>query len=172
MILRDDDLPQNIPLERMKLFHDIFIEYDKIHTMAIIASQLEKREDFVNWVNTIDHKDLTLHGWNHTSYPEMKDDDIRNHLSLSIDAFNKYFNIIPKMWYLPWNGWTKELGFTGIPRVKKIAEEFGISVNEKAVNIGNLIKGDEKCDVVYFHAWQLGDEDYLKILLENYEKYI
>lgn len=165
MIYRDDDLPQGISMETLNEIHQLFIRSGKIHTMSILASELEKSPGFVQYVNSHKNIDLVLHGWTHTNYSLEKDDVIREDLRNSLLAFDKYFSKYPTVWYLPWNGWVKGEGFTHVPRVKEIAVEFGLEVITDCTDIGRFLKGEKK-EVIYFHHWNQKEVSALPQLLE------
>lgn len=166
MIYRDDDVPQITSVEDFQRIHNEFIRSDKIHTFSILASQLNQRMDFVEWVLSQPNKDFVLHGWNHVAYAELGDNLIREHIKNSLDSFERYLHVFPTEWHLPWNGWTKELGFGGLPRIKKIAKDFGLLVNGGSEHIGKVVNQNIKAEVVYFHHWDEKDIKLLPKLLE------
>jgi peptidoglycan/xylan/chitin deacetylase (PgdA/CDA1 family) len=172
MIIRDDDVPQVTSIEKFEEINNEFIRYDKIHTMSILASQLSMRTDFVDWVLGQNNVNFALHGWNHVAYAELSDDKIKEHIEMSLEAFDEYLHFVPTDWYLPWNGWTKELEFRGVPRIKKIAKSYNLRVNEKCEYIGKVVKNNIKSEVVYFHHWDDRDLPLLKKLLEENAKHI
>lgn len=171
MIIRSDDLPQNVTIEQLEELQVLFEKYKIDQTMTILAGQLDVRPDFVDFVRNHDYIDLALHGWFHESYPDLDDDVIRQHLYDSMKAFMRHFDMLPKVWYLPWNGWVKRLqdsdgnGFADVPRIKRIAEEFGLEVNEVACHIKVPVDNNTYPDVAYFHFWEPNHISLLKKLL-------
>lgn len=166
MIYRSDDLPQSVPLSVLQFAQNQFEGNRKTQTMCILASQLSKRPDFVEFVNNNTHIDLALHGWIHDNYSLLPEDTIKEHLHSSLEAFDYYFNKYPDVWYLPWNGWVKGKGFDLVPRVRKIAKAFGLEVNEIAESIGSVVNKGVITDVVYFHLWDQAETQLLPKLLE------
>lgn len=167
MIIRCDDAPQSTTVETFQEVLDVFKEHGKILTLSILANGLKNRQDFVDWVN--DNRtmlDLTLHGWSHEQYPLLESDHIVEHICRSFAEFYRCFGVLPKDWYLPWNGWDKENGFSKVPRVHKIAQRYNLRVNQPAEHMGVVLKG-EKPYCVYFHAW---DKEDIKLLPKVLEK--
>lgn len=167
LIIRDDDMPQNISIEHLDKIHQLFLKYNKIHTAVILAEELDRNLDFVHYLNTHHNFDIVLHGWTHSSYPDLSDESIREHLTNSFKAFKKHFNMVPTMWYLPWNGWTKEKEFRGVPRIREIAKEFNLEVNEVSEHISVSIRGENHTGVCYFHHWEHNCIENLTNLFES-----
>lgn len=168
MIYRSDDLPQGISIDELVYIQNMFEKKELVHTMSILASQLEKRQDFIHYVR--DHEeyiDLAFHGWTHDNYSLLDNDTIKDHIEMSLDAFDEYFNKRPKVWYLPWNGWVKGQGTKNVPRIRKIAKKYGINVDIDCVYIGNYLKGDKSSNTVYFHYWDKKDIKFLEELLNE-----
>ena len=161
ILFRCDDLPQDTSMEVIADVYNSFAKKKQVLIFSILASQLDRRPDFVSFVNN-NPTNIALHGWTHESYPIMKKRKIREHIKLSLEAFNKHFGVLPEKWYLPWNGWVREYqaqygdGFYGVEKVGQIAKEYGLEVCLPTDHIGALLNG-QKPKEVYFHAWDKED---------------
>lgn len=166
MIYRDDDLPQGIDVNLLDSIHQEFIKRDKIHTIAVLASEIDLHQEFVRYINDHSNFDIALHGWKHEHYPIFSEEELRDHLNKSMLAMDRSFGKKPTTWYLPWNGWIKEFGTSKVDWLRPIAKEFGLEINIECAHIGVVVDEGVKSEVVYFHWWHKPDLDKLTKLLD------
>lgn len=175
MIYRDDDLPQGFERGLFDQFHQQFIKKNKLHTLSILCRFLDTQPEFVRYINSSSHFDLAIHGWAHSNYPLMTDQEIKADLELCLAALNKHFHLRPTKWYLPWNGWVNGYGVTLVPRVAAIAKDYGVKVDVNCANIGHFLAGKsgepkfkthKRKKTIYFHFWNEHERDLVTQLLE------
>lgn len=134
----------------------------------------------VDYIKSTNYWDIEAHGFVHERYGLYSDQQIADDIDKCIEKIEKLFGVTPKKWYLPWNGWTPELGvgheLDQMERIKYIAELHGIEVDINCDHIGHFSKcleeGEKpKTKTVYFHSWNKDDVAMLPRLIELTENY-
>lgn len=155
MIYRHDDFPQGINNGfEFETFHQEFVKRNKVHTLSILFKLLNKDSWLVRYVNNTSNFDIQLHGWEHLNYSLESEKVIRDHIVKSFRKSAELFGILPTVWYLPWNGWVDGKKFELVPRVTKIAKDYGLEVNINCEHIYDVMEKNKKSDTVYFHYWK------------------
>ena len=105
---RDDDISKYTDITTISKVHDLFVRYNKIHTVTLIMEDLWDSRGVWEWVTTTPGLDIALHGWRHVDYSKMYQEDVFNHIKISLDHWNvnlaRLGKAIPlKIMYPPWN---------------------------------------------------------------------
>lgn len=167
MIFRDDDLPQGIIVEVLDNIHQEFLKRNKIHTITILASEIDNQQNFVKYVNETPNFDIALHGWIHDHYPIFTEEMVRTDLDKSMSAMERNFGKKPTKWYLPWNGWINDFGTSKVDWLRPIAKEYGLEIDIECNHIGTTLRDNLHPKVVYFHWWHKEDIANLPLLLDR-----
>lgn len=171
MIIRLDDFPQGCTLPVMQQIEHQFSQYDGTCTLTVLAGHLNNEwKPAVELVNNSHVFDIQLHGWLHESYPDLDEKHVRDDLYKSLTTMDEWFHIMPTVWYLPWNGWTKHDGFNSRERLEGIANDYGLTLG--GIGIGAREALTKKTENIYFHAWHPGEMETLPKLLEKYERHL
>lgn len=112
-----------------------------------------------------------LHGWEHIDYSKLTTDEIKNHLTKSIEFFNKHFGVLPTRWCTPWGADSKS--------IRQAAREFNISVETtslpvidqgKAVNVVRNFNSIQPLTdkVIMVHFWERGLKLYRIVQVAKY----
>lgn len=147
IIWRDDDVGQNTRLDVLTAVDDIFQRYALPHTIAVIASGLDARQDLIDLIR--DRRMIVqLHCWEHDDLSI--DPDARADLERAMDLLGRLFDR-PTVLYPPWNRSSAEL--------EEKAATLGLTVSHKKVSLSQYIrvKGGIAEDVVNFHHWHVPD---------------
>jgi peptidoglycan/xylan/chitin deacetylase (PgdA/CDA1 family) len=152
-IFRDDDISVTSNCDLLRHVHELFIKYNKTHTIAVLMKDIWENKEIWYWMMTAPNLEICLHGWDHKDYSVMNEEDIRKDLNLCLNYWEKelkdhkkeYIHI--KKFLPPWN----RVNATLI----KICDEFGLEVDNR---IGGLVYN--------FHYWCMYDQDRMKALEE------
>lgn len=166
MIIRHDDFDFRMNPEEYIENHEKFIKADVVETAVIQIAKDGKlnRVDplLVNYMNTVTHWDLQLHGWEHAEYDKMTYDEIIKDLGASIAWMRRMFNKGPTVWYPPWNKRTDVM--------EKAAEFFGLEIDNESCDISRFIREKEagifKGNSVYFHLWSKSEAEQIDRMIE------
>lgn len=148
MIWRDDDISAITKLEQFRFVHEIFKGFGLVHTIAVIAKDIEKNKELVDYIN--DHKksiDVQLHCWEHYDHKELSEEKLREFFRKGIDSIHNSFGLTPKIFYPPWNS------VSGL--AIQVAESFNLQTRPQKCSLKNYIdnNGQVSFDVVNFHYW-------------------
>lgn len=165
MIWRDDDVGAahrnyagvSMPgtrLEDLIAVDDCFIRHETLHTIAVMACDLESRPDLVDLIRSRAMV-VQLHCWQH--------DDLTvsmralNDLERALDVVETLLLVRPTVLYPPWN---KTNGY-----VAERADRLGLTVSVDKISLPQWIRagGDVDEDTVNFHHWSVPET----ILLEQ-----
>jgi len=155
MIFRDDDISYLTDVKQFKRVHEIFIEHNVVHTIAVIASGIEKNQELIEYIKMNSWlMDVQLHCWEHIDYSQ-NESDIYEHMRLSRRIFKRVFGEYPKVFYPPWNKATQFL----IDKMK----DFHMELSNEKVSLSQYIrtKGGVNEKVVNFHYW--ADEEVIQL---------
>lgn len=148
MIWRDDDISVTTKLEQFRFVHEIFKSFNAVHTIAVIAKDIEKNEELVEYIN--EHKksiDIQLHCWEHYDHKELIEEKLTEFFKMGIGSIHNAFGVTPKIFYPPWNS-VSDLAI-------RVAGSFGLTTNPGKCSLGYYIKhnGNISFDTVNFHYW-------------------
>ncbi len=147
MIFRDDDISVHTDLARLKPVHDIFKKHMVLHTVAIIAKDIDMNTELVMYLKR-ENFDVQLHCFEHHHFPEMKMEDLKRHIQQSLNMFARCGFDRPTVLYPPWNQTTHAINVM-------VYETFGIEVSNKKCSLSQYVRaaGNVDVDVVNFHYW-------------------
>lgn len=160
MIFRDDDISYRTKLENFKKVHELFEQCNVVHTIALMAKDIEKAPDLIAFINS-KNIDVQLHCWDHIDLT-LNHDRVKEHLQQGIDCIKKQFNKTPTILYPPWN--------LTDSTVNSIAQELGLTVCADKISLNQYLRarGDVKEKVINFHSWDNGDYAMLQEALRIY----
>lgn len=144
---RNDDISCFTELPQFICVHDIFEEYTVKHRIAIIAENLHKRKDLLEYIKSHPLIDPQLHCFQHLHYKELTEDELRQQFSSSVKMFKKVGLKEPTVFHPPWNE-SNDL-------VKQVAAEFGLTVESEKITLASYIRceGQVNESVINFHYW-------------------
>ena len=166
LTIRDDDISKDTDVSILKYVHDQFLLHHKTHTVALLCNRLEENKKLVDYINKTHNWNLCIHGWTHDNYCLMSEQKIASDLDRCILKMEELFGNVPEVWYLPWNGWTKDMGFDLVPRVADIAIYHGVDIDTDCDHISHAVEELENhrklvTNTVYFHSWDKADLELL-----------
>jgi peptidoglycan/xylan/chitin deacetylase (PgdA/CDA1 family) len=170
LIFREDDVNKDTDVAVLKYIHEQFLDNHLTHTVSFLCDGLEKNTKLIDYINSTTNWDLAIHGWNHHNYCVMSKSQIEDELDKCILQIDRLFNVVPEKWYLPFNGWVKDIGFKKVPFVSDIAFFHGVDVDIDCYHISDAVPALEKGEklnarTVYFHGWDVEDLKLLPNLL-------
>ncbi len=147
MIFRDDDISRFTDMKRFKTIHQVFQEHEVIHTLAIIAKDIDKATELIQYIQ--DNKeqfDLQLHCWEHIDY-SINESECYPHFRDSRKVFKEVFGEHPSVFYPPWNRGTK--------LIQTIAQNYRMTLSTEKISLSQYVRfnGSVKEEVVNFHYW-------------------
>jgi peptidoglycan/xylan/chitin deacetylase (PgdA/CDA1 family) len=159
LIWRDDDIHWSTDLAQFIRVHELFNKYDAVHTIAVIAKDIDKNQELVEYIKSQPNIDIQLHCWEHISFTHNLDilkEDLKQGIKKLEDVFGKK----PTILYPPWNN-TND-------KVERIANLLGLKVSNIKVGISFYLKAVGKVDeeTVNFHNWSVGDCIFLEQALQ------
>jgi len=174
LIWRDDDIYMTKSLrddrhfysyEQFKKVHQMIRERGFIHTLAIIASEIDKYPEFTKYL--LEHKNefsFQLHGLEHSDYFLWQEEDaIYMALEKAKGIIEKTFGTKVSTFYAPYNKITD--------KIRSVCARLGLEVNEDYVTPEQWLMG-KRSKTINFHYWAVkeGQVDALRQVLEQYEK--
>lgn len=109
MIYRDDDINVYTDLNTLDKIQQLFIKYNKIHTVTLIMEDLWESRGVWEWLMTTNNLDIALHGWRHEDYSKKSYEEIKADVSKALSYWKRNVercgygvNRITVM-YPPWN---------------------------------------------------------------------
>ena len=141
MLYRDDDISKYTDLTTIMRIQELFVKYNKIHTVTILMEDLWESRGVWEWLISTPNLDIALHGWNHKDYSELCYVDTLEEIRKSLTYWERNLerldlNIPIKVMYPPWNKSSDKLAM--------VCDELGLELN---VNV------DDK-EVFNFHWWE------------------
>jgi len=179
-VFRDDDIASNTELEWFKPVHELFVSNHKTHTISIICNMFETNKTIIDYIKSTNYWNIQIHGWEHERYGLYDEKRIGEELDMCIEKIESIFGVTPSKWYLPWNGWTPELGsgheLDAMPKIYKVAKLHGLEADINCDHMGHFMRELEegempKTKTVYFHSWNKDDCLMLPHLIDLTEKY-
>lgn len=142
---RDDDVGFRTKIDVLAAVDDVFQKYNVAHTIAVVASGMDKRPDLVDMI--LERGMIVqLHCWEHDdlTLPQFQAD-----LPKAVDMMADLFGAPPTVLYPPWN--KSDRGLTGI------AASLGLTVSTDKISIEQYLRagGDVKEDTINFHHWHV-----------------
>lgn len=156
IIWRDDDIlmPRH-SLGRLLKVDDLFHQYGRLHTIAIIAETLTPQIAAVIRERSMSAQ---LHCWSHDDLSA--DANAIAQLPQAVARIEQLVGVRPKMLYPPWNRVSAAL--------IDAANKLGLAVSWKKISLEQYIRceGDVDEDVVNFHYWHDPDVEQLERALQ------
>lgn len=147
---RDDDISCFTTIQQFKPIHDLFIKYNKIHTIAVLAKDLWENKEICYYLATTPNLDIQLHGWDHVDYSldysQISELETKQKLTTAIEYLEEHISKyrrekgMPELKitkFLP--PWNKESEM-----IKRVCQELGLEFD-------NRIGGE----VANFHYWSV-----------------
>lgn len=152
-IIRHDDFDFRLPMSEYVRIHEEFIKADLVETAVLQFAQFNHVANFdpelCKYMQTASHWDLQLHGWQHSMYSEMHYDFIVRDMAAAMHYARKLFNIVPTIWFPPWNCYSDEM--------EKAAQTLGLKINNESHSIFEFVRdvpiGTFTGESFYFHGW-------------------
>lgn len=162
MIFRDDDISCFTNLEDFKRVHDLFIKYETVHTIAVIAKDIEKHPELVNYIKIYQENgliDVQLHCWDHVDLTKGNESAIMIDLENASFKLREVLGIMPEILFPPWNKHDD--------RLDRIADSLCLKVSSKKISLSQYIKagGDVDCETINFHYWSPQEVMFLETAL-------
>jgi len=118
IVYRDDDIyltssersGQIYNFEMFKQAHELLSANNKIHTLAIIASEIDNYPEMTEYIlSRKDEFDFGVHGWGHSDYSKWDIKDFKQDLIKARNKIEKTFGIKCHWFFAPWNRFTDEM---------------------------------------------------------------
>lgn len=149
-VFRDDDIyltrsersGQIYDFEAFKSVHEMLAEAGQIHTLAIIASEIDTYPELTKYI--LERKKefaFGVHGWEHSDYSKMEQNKVKADLLKAKNKIEKVFDTKCFWFFAPWNRWTDELIET--------AKDCGLKLNTHYC----LPDQEVQKGVLCFHCW-------------------
>ena len=153
MIFRDDDVSVHTDLARLKPVHDVFKKYMVMHTVAIIAKDIDMNTELVMYLKK-ENFDVQLHCFEHHHFPEMEHDKLKLDLQRCLNMFARCGFDRPTTLYPPWNQTTNKINIMAMA-------DFNLNVSTKKCSLSQYVMagGNVDVDVVNFHYWDKECDD-------------
>jgi len=163
-IIREDDFDPRYSFATVKNTHELFLQKNLIHTLAIQAKRHEgvgHTQEVIDYINSTSNWDIQLHGWDHDRYSDWKYNDIVRDLFAGIGYCQQMFKRVPTVFYPPWNCESNVL--------KQACQYVGLQFNNNCAYIMSYTNTPESYqdkNVIYFHNWDLNNSKALPKLLD------
>lgn len=158
MIWRDDDISCKTKLINFSEVHEILKPVK--HTIAIIAKDIHKNTELVNYINEREIEfDVQLHCYDHyilTENHKRLNWDLEEAIRITKDVFGSY----PSVLYPPWN--------LTDDTVNKIAAQNGLVVNAEKISLEQYIRKQPNEGIINFHHWCKEEIPLLKEAIQIY----
>lgn len=153
MIFRDDDVSYLTNLEDFKKVHEIFNEYNQIHTIALLTKDIDKNLELIDYIKSQKNIDVQIHGYDHIDFVFATDEEIAKQLQISFNIITNRFKC-PSVFYPPFNSCDK--------RVIEIARKCGLETSYEKTSCIYYLKhnGNVIQDTLNFHY-----HDYIESIL-------
>ncbi len=102
MIFRDDDFSHLSQLNEFRHVHEVFAWYGQVHTIAVMAKNLERNKELIDYVKSQDNIDVQLHCWEHLDYSN-NEGYCFEHLKMGANKIEEVFGKRPTVWYPTFN---------------------------------------------------------------------
>lgn len=147
MIFRDDDISVHTDLAVLKPVHDIFKKYLVMHTVAIIAKDIDMNTELVMYLKR-ENFDVQLHCWEHYNFSEAPLQQLETDLLRCKNMFARCGFDKPVTLYPPWNKTTHAVDVMAWDKQR-------LKVSNKKCSLSYYVANNGKVDVdvVNFHYW-------------------
>ncbi len=147
MIFRDDDISVHTDLAVLKPVHEIFKKYMVMHTVAVIAKDIDMNTELVMYLKR-ENFDVQLHCFEHYNLTEMPPDTLDLSLTRAINMFKRCGFDLPTKLYPPWNITNQAVNVLAW-------DKHRLEVSNKKCSLSQYVKanGNVDVDVVNFHYW-------------------
>lgn len=147
MIFRDDDISVHTDLAVLKPVHDIFKKYLVMHTVAIIAKDIDMNTELIMYLKK-ENFDVQLHCFEHYNFTEVPLEKLDTDLLRSINMFKRCGLDVPKTLYPPWNLTNQSVNVMAWDKHRLEVSNKKCSLSYYVAHNGNI-----DVDVVNFHYW-------------------
>lgn len=164
MIFRDDDIGYLTKLEEFEKVHQIFGEYDCLHTIAILTKDLHHHVRLVDYIKNQKNIDCQVHSYQHVDFSLATEKEVKFQLRESKKIIEDLFGVKPTVFYPPFN--TVNL------KVIQIASEEGLRTSYEKVSCVYYLKhrGDVMHKVVNFHYHDTNESVLIEPVLKLYKE--
>ena len=168
LIWRDDDIYMTksliedihfYNLKQFKKIHKLLTKRRFIHTLAIIASEIDKYPKLTKYL--LKHKNecsFQSHGWEHLDYSEMSENDIYYYLDKANKKIEKTFCTKVTTFYAPYNKFSQKL--------RNVCNTLRLELNDDFVLPVQWLKG-KRSKTVNFHYWAVNEkqmDDFMEMI--------
>jgi len=152
-LYRDDDVNKYTDMELMERIHKLFLESNKIHTVAVEMEDLWESKEVWYWLMTTPNIDVGLHGWTHKDYSALSYEEIRKDIQQALDYWNMHIKMAGykerpiKVFFPPWN---------------RVSQRLRDACANLKMKVDDRVGGE----VYNFHWWTFRDkkrEDFKKL---------
>ncbi len=147
MIFRDDDISVHTDLAVLKPVHQIFKKYMVMHTVAIIAKDIDMNTELVMYLKR-ENFDIQLHCFEHYNLTELTAEQLDIALLKSTNMFKRCGFDLPIRLYPPWNKTSQAVNVLAW-------DKYNLEVSYKKCSLAQYVaaNGNVDVDVVNFHYW-------------------
>lgn len=165
MIFRDDDISYLTKLEDFKRVHSLFEKYNVMHTVAVIAKDLDKNPELVEYLKSNKLIDVQLHCWEHYDMSITDKDTLYKDISEGIRTIIDILGVEITTLYPPWNKSSEILEDVAVG-------ELGLTVSNKKITLSAYIRcaGQVEEDVINFHYWADSECIFIEPALKIYSQ--
>lgn len=159
MIFRDDDISVHTDLSVLKPVHGLFKKYLVMHTVAIIAKDIDMNTELIMYLKR-ENFDIQLHCFEHYNFTEVPIDKLDIDLLRCLNMCKRCgFDPLPKTLYPPWNQTNQAVNVMAWDKHK-------LDVSTKKCSLSQYVsaKGNVDVDVVNFHYWDDECKDLEEVL--------
>lgn len=153
MIFRDDDIRADSDPVVVAKIHQIFVKYDRVHTLGLQLENLY-RTPIWNWMvetykNTPEYLHFELHCWTHRFYYNLPYEEVVADLQRCIDYWNLYRGEMPafKMFFPP-NSLTSPTLYRACEKVGLVCVNLGENYPSHVIHWGDVKDGSTKFEEI------------------------
>lgn len=148
LIFRDDDINVKTNVLFFKKVHDLFIEYNVKHRIAVLFEGLFDNYELAHYLCTAPNLEICWHGWAHKRYGILPYEEIADDIQKSLSYWNentkrRYSNLI-----LPVK--------VALPTWNQVSEDYKRACNDCGLTVDARCTWEE--GVNEFHYWSLVEE--------------
>lgn len=168
MIICDDDpflteSPNGLGVyynfEQFKKVHEMIADAGQIHTLAIIAGEIENHPELKEYIlNKKEEFNLQLHGFLHERYSEWSKEAIKISLQRAKDKIENVFDVKVNWFFPPWNKRS--------PAMYEACKELGLKLDENWMNLTEALDR-QNAETIRFHSWNLLEVEQLAKYLND-----
>lgn len=147
MIFRDDDISCFTNVDDFKRVHELFNKYNVTHTIAVIAKDIDKNSELIEYILSQSNINVQLHCWDHVDMTQLNEIELQWAFSKGVSCLKTWLKKNPTILYPPWNKHST-------PMDEK-AKMFDMTVSSKKISLAQYIKfgGDVGEETINFHYW-------------------